>query len=272
MADDWRAALPEDLKAEAMFKDIPDVPTLAKVARDLKAFQGTAIRIPGQDAGPEARKEFLGKLTEKVPELVLVPEDEKARAEVEESIYQRLGKPKDAKEYSLEAVKDALKDLPEGLKLNEEELRATAAGLGLTKKQFAALAKAVGTTTAGAMKAAAEADAALRKEWGSAYDERTAQARAAAAKLGVPEAEVARMPPQLLRVFANAAKAVGGETRQVGGQVGGAGGAMTPAEAAAQRAEIRGRKEFWDTSINAALTETLRKKDLELAELQYGKE
>ena len=77
MADgqDWKEAigLDEATRALPALKDIPDAKTAVKVLLDLQAYKGQSIRIPGADAGEEARAEFLGKLREKVPELLLVP-------------------------------------------------------------------------------------------------------------------------------------------------------------------------------------------------------
>lgn len=264
---DWRASLPEDLRGEAMFKDIPDVATLAKVARDSKAALGGSIRPPGPDAGPEARKDFVAKLQKHAPELVLFPEDEKARAEVEDSIWARLGKPKEAKEYAL----------PKDVELSDEhlaQLRAEAAEEGLTKRQFEARAKRIATALGEVSKAEGETRAALKRELGGAYDERIATVATTVEKLGFPEqlVKAVRAGAVDLPTFkALAAVAKGfGEQREVAGQGGGGGGKLTPGEAKAQRAEIRGRKEFWDRSINPALADQLRAKDLELAKIEFA--
>jgi len=75
---DWRETLPEDLRGEAMFKDIPDVPTLAKVARDLKAYQGRSIQVPADDADEKARDEFKAKLLGIAPSIAEAVEFKKA--------------------------------------------------------------------------------------------------------------------------------------------------------------------------------------------------
>ncbi len=266
-ASDWRASLPEALRAAPALKDVRDVGSLAQAFVDTKALVGSSIRPPGPDASPEARKEFIEKLTKHAPELVLIPEDEKARAEVEASIWARLGKPKEAKEYAL--PKDV--DLPEQ---HLAALRAEAAEEGLTKRQFEARAKRVASALGEVAKADNEARTALKRELGAAYDERTATVAATVEKLGFPEqlVKAVRAGAVDLPTFkALAAVAKGfGEQREVATQGPGAGGKLTPAEAKAQRAEIRGRKEFWDRSINPALADQLRAKDLELAALEYA--
>jgi hypothetical protein len=266
-APDWRSTLPEDLRGEAMFKDIPDVPTLAKVARDSKAALGGSIRPPGPEAGPEARKEFIAKLQKHAPELVLVPEDDKARAEVEESILGRFGVSKDAQRYA--APKDV--EIPEQ---HLAALRAEAVEEGWTKRTFEARAKRVAAALDQATKAQAETRAALKRELGAAYDERIDAVAASVAKLGFPEelVKAVRAGTVDLGTFkALSAVAKGfGEAREVAGQGAGASGRLTPAEAKLQRAELRARKEFWDRSVNPGLTDQLRKKDLDLAELEFA--
>lgn len=239
--NDWRAALPEDLRAAPALKDVTDVAGLAKNYVETKALVGSSIRPPGPDATPEARKEFIEKLTKTAPELVYMPSDEKVRGEVEEGIWRQLGKPADANEYKLEGL-----ELEQGVKLDEKQLREAAKAFGFTKKQFQTFVKAAATEQVQAQKVMKEADGALRTEWGNAYEERVLQAKSAAMKLGVPEAELARMPPALLKVFANAAKAIGGEGRQVGDQGQGGSGRLPPTEAQLRMAELRKDPEYWN--------------------------
>jgi len=151
---DWRESLPAELAGEAMFKDIPDVATLAKVARDLKAFQGSAVRLPAADAPEAEREEFLAKLAEKVQPVA---------------------------------------DMRAKLKAADEEAKSRAA-------------------------AEKSAEEELRKEWGSSFDEKLQAARTAAKAMGVPEAAVAAMPMNQVRVWAQAATKLVGNQHQVGTQ------------------------------------------------------
>lgn len=268
-AVDWRSALPETIRAAPALKDVKDVAGLAQAFVDTKALVGGSIRIPGQDAGADARKEFVSKLTEKVPELVYVSDgDDDAAKAAREALWNRLGKPKDAKEYTLEGMQ-----FEPGVEVNADELRQLATEAGLTKSQFKALAKLTGEGKAAALRAANEAQGALKKELGAAYDERIATVATTAEKLGFPPALVGAVKAgavDLATFKALAAVAKGfGQQRELAGQGGGAGGAPTPAEALVQRTEIRGRKEFWDRSLNPALSDQLRAKDLALAALAF---
>lgn len=259
---DWRAALPEDMRADAAFASFTDVAGLAKSYRETKALVGASIRPPGPDAGPEAKKAFREAVRKHAPELLEIPEDPKARAEVEGDIWARLGRPKEATAYAAEGV-----ELPQGFDL--DGLRAQALELGLTKAQFASLAKKTAEAHLAQTAERAKVDKALRAEWGAAYEERVAAAKAVAAQFGVPAEAVAAMPATQMKAFYAAAKAVGVERGEVGGQDGGGAGKLSPSEAELQIAEIRGRKEYWDRSINPVVHEHLKKKLSELARMAY---
>jgi len=187
MADpiqDWRELLPEELRSEPMFKDVPSVATLGKIAKDLKEYQGRSVALPAADATPEQKAEFFAKLTEKVPDLGSY----KAKAEEFEKV-----------QASTKAREAAEK----------------------------------------------EADQALRKEWGYAYDDKAAAARAAAKAMGVPEGAVTTMPPVFLKVFAEAAARLTGNVHQAGTQGPGLSTKRTPAEAARRIKEIQSNPAYW---------------------------
>lgn len=245
LPEDVTKGWPAELVSDASLKDVNDVQTLAKNFISTKALVGGSIRIPGADAAPEARKEFVTKLQEKVPELVLIQDgDDEAAKAARDAAFARLGRPKEAKEYV--PAKDV--ELPEAAL---EQLRKEAQEEGLTKSQFAARAKRIAEGLGAAQLAQKEATAALKKELGAAFDERTAAAAAQASKLGFPAALVADLKNGAVDVatfkaFDAIAKGFGG-TRQVAEQDGGAGGGkLTPAEAKAQRAEIMARPEYFN--------------------------
>jgi hypothetical protein len=238
-ATDWRAALPDELRAEPMFKDVPDVPTLAKIARDLTAYKGASIRIPGPDAGDAVRQEFTAKLREKVPELVLRSDVEALRAAI--------GVPKDAKEYAVDGV-----TFEPGTELAEPEvasLRERAARYGLPKEQFKQLLSDVASERAQAAKQAKEAQAALKQEWGAAYDERLGKVRAVLDQIGAPQPLKEAVAKGLIdkataAMFFNLATSLGAQPREVATQDRGGTVTMAPGEAQARIAEIMRREEF----------------------------
>ena len=98
LTKDW----PAEIKSDPTLKDVNDVLTLAKNLIHTKSFVGASLRPPGPDAKPEERAEFVTKLREKVPELVLIPDgdDEPAKA-AREIAWSRLGKPKETKDVTV---------------------------------------------------------------------------------------------------------------------------------------------------------------------------
>ena len=117
----------------------------------------------------------------KIPKADAAPEDIRA-------YYERLGAPKEAKDYDVSAVKDPM---------IAEALRATMHSRGVTKDAAAEIAKAVATSleskattdsTVNAQKLA-EQQAALRANWGDKFDFNHLQAIEGARRLGIaPEA------------------------------------------------------------------------------------
>lgn len=266
LPDDVTKDWPAELKSDPSLKDVNDVQTLAKNYLHTKGLVGASIRAPGPDAKPEDRVEFVTRLREKVPELVLLQDgDDEAAKLARETAWQRLGKPKEAKEYA--PPKDV--ELPEKAL---EALRKEALDEGLTKTQFAARAKRVAERLAAEVQADKEATGALRRDLGAAFEERTASAAAIAAKLGFPEPLVSALKNGTVdlptfKAFSAVAKGFG-EAREVGGQGGGGTGKLTPAEAKAQRDEIMSRKEYFSpTPAQMGVHRNLVAKVQELNEL-----
>lgn len=253
-APDWREVLGIDPNTP-WAKEIPDGKTAGKVLTDLQSYRGTAIRPPGPDAGPEAHAEFAKKLAEKAPGIVYLPEDEKARAAVEATIWDRLGRPVDENGYAVTV---------EGVEIDAAKVRATMKELGLTRTQATKyLEREVVAPARAAQESRKAADAALRTEWGAGYDEKVAAAKAAALRLGVPGSALDSIPPSQLKIWANVAKSIGGEARNVADQPANPTGGLGREEMQLQVAEMRNRKEYLDGSINPALTASLRRKVME---------
>jgi hypothetical protein len=234
------AKVPEALHENPLLKEVKDLATLAQVAVDVKSYQGTSIRIPSENASEADHKEFREKLKAKVPSLVEVPDDPEQFALVEETLFEKLGKPKEAKGYP--ALKDAKIELPEGVEVNEDELRGYAAKLGMTKKQYATFAKQVVEERAEKARANSKAVQDLKKELGPAFDERLTAAAAAAQKLGYSAEKVEAIRKGLVSVedakaWINVAKSLGTEGAELN-RDGGGSQRMTPEEARAQIEEL----------------------------------
>jgi hypothetical protein len=257
---DWRASLPEDLRAHESLKDFKDVAALAKSHVETKAMVGNSLRLPGPDAGAEDKKAFVAKLQERFPNAVFVPGSDEEAAQLEQQLWDKLGRPKDAKGYDFKDV-----DLG-GAKLDLEDLAKTAAAMGWTKAQAKAFAKGLAKHSEAQAAAVKAAQDALKKEWGAALSEKTAAAAETARKLGAPPAMVeaikaGTLPLEQMKYFDAVATAVGGSGRQVGDQ--GAGPAkLTPEEAQLQLEEVYRR--YYDPKATPAEQEVLKKKILTL--------
>lgn len=273
MADEvsWKDALPPELKELPALKDFKDPAALAKSFVDTKSALGNSIRIPGPDASPEARAEFRQKLADKVPELLEFPEDETKFAEVEGRVWEKLGRPKDAKQY--EPPKLEVEFTPEETEL----LRSIAMKRGYTKKQFAQLAKDAAEEKTAIMKRQADAQGALKKELGFAYEDKLS--------LYAHTAEATGAPPELVKAIKagtidlatakwldGVSKSLGGEGRAVGDQGSGGAPKLTPDEAKLQIAEVMARKEYFTPGGNRDLHEQLKAKVARLMVYAYPEE
>lgn len=256
--DSWLSALPDDLKTDpnvAKFKTPAD---LAKGYVEASKLIGGSIRPPGPDAAPEARQEYLKKVLETAPELIVAGD--------EDGLYKRLGRPEKEEEYEVDEATAKLVDLAAA--------RRQAKEAGLTKKQFQALAKQTAAAREQAEVEAGKAHQALKQEWGYAHADKVLAAAAAARKMGMDDATVAAIasgtvPAQQLRFFYAASRVAGVDAKEMTREreASGAGGKLSPAEAKARLAEIRGRDEFWSPAKNPAEHERLVAESLRLTEM-----
>lgn len=232
--------LPDDLREHASLKDFNDLPALAKSFIETKAFVGNAIRPPGPDASPEAKKEFLEKLQKHAPNLVPLPDEKDADGT--KLFWSKLGVPEKPEGYDVPAV---AKDL------DLASLRATAQAAGLTKAQFSKLAEMSAGERAKVAEALAQDQAALKTEWGQAYEPKLKAAANVAAKLGAPEGVVkgiqaGQLASAQLKLWDGIAKAVGTEGNgEMGKQGSGQPTVLTPAEAETQINEIMAHPDYW---------------------------
>jgi hypothetical protein len=263
--------IPEDLHENPTLKEAKDVASMAKAYVDTKAFVGSSIRIPGQDAGEEDKKAFREKLKTAAPELVEVPADPAKFAEVEGQLFEKLGRPKKVEEYP--GLKESKIEVPAEVRLDETELRKTAHGLGMTKKQYLVFAKNVVDERTKEAGLASEARGALKKELGDAFDERLSAAALAAKKHGMGEAFVTALrtgniPPEQARGWIAVAKATGTEGSDFGRGGGESGkGKMTPREAQDALAELRKNPALFER--NHPEQKRLTQKLVELTEIAY---
>lgn len=223
---DWRASLPEPLKAHAGLQKFKDPGALATSYIELeKAFGSDKIVLPGKDAKPEEW----------------------------DPIFEKLGRPKDPTGYQFPEVKD--RPYTEGDKALQGAFAPIAHKLGLSQAQVAGIVEfQTGLAVKGieaATKGAADAEAALRKEHGDGYDAYLEGANKAlhmvlaSAKIPVDQFRQIKLAdgtflgdnPLMVKLY-GAIGATIGETAFQGGSGGGGGSFGAFATPAAAKAEL----------------------------------
>lgn len=151
------------------FKDLNDV---VKSYVNLERMVGNSVRIPGEDASEEAKKEFYEKLKD-VDGVILKDS---------EDMYTKLGRPESAEGYNLQDLVDAeIAGAVPNLGQEISDFQKTAHEIGLSKEQAAKLLEMrMGTLKSAnetwtAKREAGEAE--LRKMWGEDHDNRLAAAK-----------------------------------------------------------------------------------------------
>ena len=263
---DWRQGLPEDIRDAPVFKDIADLPTLAKNYQELKSYQGNSLRIPGEDAGEEDVAAFHQKIMDKVPGLIYSPDLE--NSEQMDAIYTRLGRPEEATGYEIPEIDTG------GIEMDftmAEALKPIAHKYGLSKKQFEGIVSEMTAGNVGQAKQLQQQHAQdisdLSREWGAAYNERVSKA----AKV----AEATNAPAELVNAIKNGhagsgtlkwlyglSESLGGETAQLVKQQGSP--TMTPDDAKMKISEIRNNKEhpYWNQADPAHASAKKRMREL----------
>ena len=212
----WMESLPEELREDATLKSIQDFPSMAKMlVSGQKMIGADKIMVPGK----ESTDEDWGK------------------------IFNKLGRPEKSDGYAL-----AKPEIPEGMPWDDKAVLAfqeAAHKTGLLPKQAKDLFDwyngIVTDAYTGSQKATQEAYdgavAALKKEWGAAYDQKLELAESAVRAFGGEEAiEELKLKnrPQLIKLFSN----IGSQISE--GKLKGMDGVNTPNEAQGQINAILG--------------------------------
>jgi hypothetical protein len=229
------AGFNDDLKGYVGNKGFKDPAALADAYRNLEKLQGV----------PQDR---LMKLPERFYDDngLLTPEGR--------GIYERLGTPKDPKEYGIEAPKEG------GDAKRLELFLKNAHDLGLTKAQAQRLAQADGEYANQFLAAQKEAAAAkfrdesnaLNKEWGAAYEQNKTIAADGVRKLGLDNQKIDALSSVLghaetMKLLHNIGKATG-EASFVRGRR--AEGPLEPATAKSRIAELTADRDFGSRLMN----------------------
>lgn len=167
---DWRASLPEDIRADTSIADFKDVSALAKSFIDTKSKVGANnIVVPGKNATDDERNTF----------------------------FNAIGRPENVDGYKVPT-----ENMPEGVTVDDGQVTAfhnEAHRLGFTEQQAAAMVRFDANRSAAALKEIAEtteqakanAETQLRKEYGHAYDQNIKMAQKAIDEFGGEELRAA---------------------------------------------------------------------------------
>jgi hypothetical protein len=164
----------EQYRDHASLTDFDDVSALAKSYVETKAMVGNSVRRPGKDAGPEAHQEYLDKLINNDPDLMLKPDF--SNKDQSHEFFRTIGLPSESAEY----------ENPEDMNLDEAveaEMRSLLYEAKIPQSGYAQIMKAFSdrqsqTTTMNAeMFESSMKD--LKGKWGLATDDRMTAARKA---------------------------------------------------------------------------------------------
>ena len=225
---DWRDALPEDIRSDPNFSKYTSMESFAK--------------------GHLNAVSMLGK----EPEFE-VPENEDER----NVFFNKLGRPETSDEYEFKSVEGMPEIMQPYVDARIKSYKELAHKVGLSSTQASTLhdwymdgnLEAHKETQETAQSMQNESQAALEKEWGSAYDLNVTHARAALAEFASPELveylEQTKLGNnvEMIKAFFNVRKAMIGDAGIVGDGTAG----ITAAGADAQIKEIMARPEYWDS-------------------------
>lgn len=248
-ATDWTTGLSDEHKGYVQTKGFKDpaavLESYVNLEKLARADPSTIIKLPGKDGKPE----------DWAP------------------VWDKLGKPKDAKEYQIEMPKTG------GDEKFAEWARGTFHKLNLPRGMAEALAKEWNAYAAGleqqhgtAREAAlGESRVALTKEWGAAEQQNVGIAKQAAVALGVDKATIDKLEDAMgyagVMKFFHGLGAKTGEAAFVTGDNRGGGGfgVKTPEAAKARIAELRNDKAFVQRYTNG---DAAAKQEMELLHKQ----
>jgi len=267
LPENWRDGLPEDLKTSGVLESVNNIEQIAKMAVDGRKLASNAVRIPSDDASEEDRKTFQDDLLTKLPGLMVKPDID--NDDSVKQVLKSLGMPETVEGYEL-------KDIPEPLTDNFNNLAKTAHDAGLTKKQLEAITTGIITdfqTNSDTVRGQVEAQVGeLKQEWGAAYDNKVKTISHFAEQTGftddlIDAIESGQLSPANMKAFDSVVKGFQGEGIEIGKQPNDVRATMTPQEADTRLNELMGNKDhaYWhpeDPEHSAAV-----KKVVELGKL-----
>jgi hypothetical protein len=224
-----------DYRDHESLKDFNDVAALAKSFVETKAMVGNSIRIPGKDAGAEAYEEYLNKLINNDPKLMMKPDF--SEPEQSHEFFRTIGLPEEAAQY----------ENPEGMDLDEAveaEMRALLYDAQIPQTAYAKIMQAFSDRQNQTVEMNTELRnsdmAQLKGKWGQALDDRTNAAKKMNEEF-YPGRDFDKLNGSELEALYNISKSMTGKGAQAASSAAGIPTAMTPDEAMNQAAEIMTR-------------------------------
>lgn len=223
-------------REHASLKDFDSVSDLAKSYVETKAMVGNSLRIPSKDAGEDAYQEYLNKIINNDPSLMLKPNFEEK--EQSRDFFRTIGLPEDFSKY----------ENPEGAKLPEDveaELRELLYEANIPQSGYEKMIKAFSDRQAQADAMNTELQetdqSGLKAEWGQAYDDREKAARKANDEF-YPGRDFDKLTATERKSLYTISKAMTGKAAPAAGDAGGIpADAMTPQEAINRADELMDR-------------------------------
>ena len=240
MPKEWMASLPESLQNSETLAKYDSSEAALQGLVNLSSMQNQMIRIPGQDAGDEARQEFLTKLTDRAPELMVRPDLSNNERMTE--FWRTVGTPVDASNYNT----------PEGVELPDDtvtNLREMSLNAHLTDGQYQAMIKQIaeqaGSTQSEVQNQLAKAQGELKSEWGADFSHREAIAKKTHEMFFKDQGDFGTLDPRAVRSLYDVGKqlGMGASDSQFNQMPTGEVPQVTPEDAALQYAEIMNNKD-----------------------------
>ena len=249
-SDDWRAALPEELRNDPTIAQTKDVVSLAKQLVDAQKMIGSSVRMPGPDASKEDVQEFISKVQQRIPNLAVLPGDE-ATDEDWDSFYKAAGRPEDPNGYEFPEIKDQDGNVVDD-PVWKENFKKIAHEAGLSPKQAQKIYEFRAQELMQRQQVMAQTRQqtlkALQEEFGPDWEQVVARGQKAVEALADPELRqlIGETPvgnhPGMVKLFAKIGEMIG-EPGVFGEGTPAKATALTPEEAAARIMEIRRNKE-----------------------------
>lgn len=255
--------LPAELMTNPTLNNYEDLESALTGFIETKSKLGRAVPIPGEDAGEDARKEFLQKLQQSAPELILRPGD----PDSEREFWAMAGVPEKPEDYT--PPEDELTLDADAI----DRFREYAQKVGMTKDQFRKGLAELDARTRAQIEEAAQLQEAdkqrLKAAWGAAAEQREQAVNALVQKFQDPNNPIeGELNAAGKIMLANIAKAFGQLPQAHGQPTEPANQPLTPGEAREKAEEIRARFAKEGRTIDPQTRKRLLNRLVELQAMQ----